>query len=68
MRNPPVIHDPDVLGALEPSQLTAVKERPLPRRSLGWGTRTLLVLLRVYVAIAVAIVCYAFIKALVTSR
>ena len=36
----------------------------LPRRKLGRGTLALLILLRVYVALAVPMVAYAFIKAI----
>ncbi len=36
----------------------------LTRRALGPGTRALLIVLRVYVFIAVPLVCYAFIHAL----
>lgn len=57
-------HDPKLLDALEPSQLTAVSQRPLPRRSLGRGTLGLLIALRVYVLVAIPIVGYAFIHAL----
>jgi hypothetical protein len=35
----------------------------LPRRKLGRGTLALLILLRIYVALAVPMVAYAFIKA-----
>lgn len=58
----------DPISALEPSQLTAATEHPLPRRRLGWGTLTLLILLRIYVVIAIPIVCYAFIHAILTSQ
>jgi hypothetical protein len=59
-------HDPALIGALEPGQLTAERDR-LPRRRLGRGTLTLLILLRVYVIIAIPIVAYAFIHAMLTS-
>jgi hypothetical protein len=36
----------------------------LPRRALGRGVLTLLILLRIYVVLAVPIVAYAFIRAL----
>jgi hypothetical protein len=58
----------DPISALEPGQLTAATEHPLPRRRLGWGSLTLLILLRVYVVIAIPIVCYAFIHAIMTSQ
>ncbi len=35
----------------------------LPRRKLGRGTLALLILLRIYVALAVPMVAYAFIRA-----
>ena len=56
--------DPALTGALEASQLTAAKQQKLPRRSLGRGTLSLLILLRVYVVIAIPIVGYAFVHAL----
>lgn len=56
--------DPKLLDALEPSQLTAVSRCPLPRRSLGRGTLGLLIALRLYVLVAVPIVGYAFVHAL----
>jgi hypothetical protein len=59
--------DPKLLGALEPGQLTAVSERPLPRRKLGRGALGLLIALRVYVVLAIPIVGYAFAHALLTQ-
>ncbi|MDA8251925.1 MAG: hypothetical protein M0Z28_22555 [Rhodospirillales bacterium] len=53
---------------LEPTQLTAATERKLPRRRLGHGATALLVLLRIYVLIAVPIVGYAFVRALLTAQ
>lgn len=61
-------YDPTLIGALEPSQLTAATQRPLPRRILGRGTLALLILLRVYVVIAIPIVGYAFVHALLVSQ
>ena len=61
-------YDPKVISALEPGQLTAASERPLPRRVLGRGTLTLLILLRVYVFIAIPIVAYAFVHALLAPQ
>jgi len=58
----------DPISALEPGQLTAATKLPLPRRRLGWGSLTLLILLRIYVVIAIPIVCYAFIHAILTSQ
>jgi hypothetical protein len=52
---------------LEPSQLSTATGHALPRRKIGRGTVTLLVLLRVYVLIAIPIVVYAFIRALLAS-
>jgi hypothetical protein len=60
-------YDPKLIGALEPSQLTAATEQPFARRKLGWGILTVLMLLRAYVLVAVPVVCYAFIHALLTS-
>ena len=61
-------YDPALIGALEPGQLTAAAVRKLPRRKLGRGVLTLLILLRVYVVVAVPIVGYAFVHALVTPQ
>ncbi|HEX4260836.1 MAG TPA: hypothetical protein VHY76_07015 [Acetobacteraceae bacterium] len=52
------------MDALEPEQLSAATARPLPRRVLGRGTVALLILLRIYVIVAVPIVGYAFVRAL----
>lgn len=60
-------HDPAMIRVLEPGQLTSERETPLPRRRLGRGTLALLVLLRVYVAIAIPLVGYAFVHALNTA-
>ncbi len=60
-------HDRALIEALEPGQLTATVEK-LPRRVLGRGTLSLLVLLRIYVIIAIPIVCYAFVHALLVPR
>lgn len=56
--------DPELIDVLEPGQLTAAAEHPLPRRILGRGTLALLLLLRVYVVVAIPIVGYAFVHAL----
>jgi hypothetical protein len=61
-------YDHELISALEPSQLTAATEHPLPRRKLGRGILTLLILLRAYVVIAIPIVCYAFVRAILTSQ
>ena len=60
-------NDPALIGALDPDQLVAAKTRPLPRRVLGPGALALMVGLRVYVAIAVPIVIYAFVRALLAQ-
>lgn len=57
-------HDLTVTGVLDPYQLATAAGRPLPRRHLGRVTLTLLILLRVYVILAIPIVCYAFVHAL----
>ncbi|MBV9289519.1 MAG: hypothetical protein JO288_17180 [Hyphomicrobiales bacterium] len=60
-------YDPKLISALEPGQLAEAKSRALPRRELGRGTVALLIALRVYVLIAIPIVCYAFVHALMPS-
>jgi hypothetical protein len=60
-------HDPSLIGVLEPDQLTTATMRPLPRRKLGWWVLALLILLRVYIVIAIPIVIYAFVHALLTQ-
>jgi hypothetical protein len=61
-------NDSELVSALEPGQLTAVAGKPLPRRKLGRGTLLLLGLLRVYIVIAIPIVCYAFVHALLNPQ
>ena len=61
-------YDPALIGALETSQLTAATHHKLPRRNLGRGVLTLLILLRVYVVIAIPLVVYAFVHALVLPQ
>ena len=61
-------YDPKLISALEPDQLAAATMRPLPRRNLGRGVLTLLILLRVYVVIAIPIVAYAFVHALLAQQ
>jgi hypothetical protein len=63
-----VSYDPKLIAALEPGQLSAATTRPLPRRKLGWGAVALLVLLRVYILIAIPIVCYAFVHAILAPK
>jgi hypothetical protein len=60
-------YDPDLVGALEPEQLAAARLRPFPRRKLGRGVLALLILLRVYVFVAIPVVVYAFVRALLAS-
>lgn len=57
----------DLPDVLDPAQLTAATEVPLPRRRLGRGVTFLLVLLRVYVLVALPIVGYAFVRALLAG-
>jgi hypothetical protein len=61
-------YDSTLIGALEPDQLAAAKIRPYPRRNLGRGVLTLLILLRVYVVIAIPVVAYAFVHALLAPQ
>jgi hypothetical protein len=55
------------LSALEPGQLSVIAKQPLPRRKLGRGVKALLIAMRIYVLIAVPIVAYAFVKALMAG-
>lgn len=59
-------HD-DILQVLEPAQRSAQKYIPYPRRKLSGWVVALLWLLRAYVLIAVPLVIYAFIKALLAG-
>jgi hypothetical protein len=59
---------PDLIEVLETNQLVARKSQPYPRRALGRGTIALLVMLRIYVAIAIPIVIYAFVHALTKAQ
>ncbi len=61
-------HDAKLLQALEPSQLAAIAEKPLPRRRLDRFTLGLLIALRIYVIVAIPIVAYAFVHALRTAK
>ncbi len=61
-------HDPASLNSLPPAQHATAALPPLPRRVLGRGTVALLVLLRAYVVIAVPVVGYAFVHALLASH
>lgn len=60
-------YDPTLISALEPDQLAAATMRPFPRR-LGRGGLALLILLRVYIVIAIPIVVYAFVHALLAPQ
>jgi hypothetical protein len=59
------IHGVEVL---ERTQLAAATKAPLPRRVLGRGILALLIALRVYVFVAVPIVAYAFVHALLAAQ
>ena len=61
-------HDPDLLGALEAGQRSEAANDKLPRRKLGRGTLALLLALRLYVIVAVPIVGYAFVHALLAPH
>jgi hypothetical protein len=61
-------YDPNLINALEADQFVAATKQPYPRRALGRGVLTLLVALRVYVLIAIPIVGYAFVHALLTPQ
>ncbi len=60
--------DPNLADALEPTQFCAATQIPLPRRKLSRATTVLLIALRVYIFIAVPIVGYAFVRALMTAQ
>jgi hypothetical protein len=59
---------PGLMDALEPEQLSAAVQRPLPRRVLGRGTLFLLIALRLYVLVAIPLVAYAFVRALLAAQ
>jgi hypothetical protein len=61
-------YDPTLISALEPDQLAAATMRPFPRRNLSRGILALLILLRVYIVIAIPIVAYAFVHALLAPQ
>jgi hypothetical protein len=63
-----MLPDQNLIKALEPGQLTVATMQPYPRRKLGKGAMSLLILLRVYVAMAIPIVGYAFVHALLTPQ
>jgi hypothetical protein len=59
--------DPADIDALEPEQLSAATEAPFPRRKLGRGVLALLIALRVYVMLAIPLVGWAFVHALMAQ-
>lgn len=59
--------DPKLIDVREPGQFPAAPERSLPRRTLGRGTLILLIALRIYIFMAIPIVIYAFVHAILTS-
>ncbi|MGD0721603.1 MAG: hypothetical protein ABR970_11235 [Roseiarcus sp.] len=61
-------YDPALIGALEPDQFVAATERPYPRRKLTRGVTAVLILLRVFIVVAIPIVIYAFVHALLTPQ
>ncbi|MGO9774262.1 MAG: hypothetical protein ACLPSW_32855 [Roseiarcus sp.] len=61
-------YDPALVSALEPDQLVAATMRPLPRRKLSRGVLALLIVLRVFILIAIPIVVYAFVHALLAPQ
>ncbi|MGD1037184.1 MAG: hypothetical protein ABR878_08300 [Roseiarcus sp.] len=61
-------YDPALVSALEPDQFVAATKRPFPRRQLSRGVLALLIVLRVFVVIAVPLVIYAFVHALLTPQ
>lgn len=58
--------DPASCGA--PAEHAAATLLPLPRRVLGRGTLALLILLRAYVVVAIPVVLYAFVHAVLASH
>ncbi len=61
-------YDPALVSALEPEQLVAATKRPYPRRKLTKGILAMLVVLRVFILIAIPIVVYAFVHALLVPQ
>jgi len=59
--------DHSLISALEPGQLAAATARPYPRRKLTRGILALLILLRVFIIVAIPIVIYAFVHALLVN-
>jgi hypothetical protein len=60
-------HEVADLSTLEPGQLCHDTRKPLPRMKLGRVSKGLLIAMRIYVLIAVPIVVYAFVKALLAG-
>ena len=60
--------EPANLAALEPNQISSATRAPLPPRALGPGVRALLIAMRIYVLIAIPLVAYAFVHALMTPQ
>jgi hypothetical protein len=54
---------PEILAALVPEQTAERRDEPYPRKQIGPFVRALLWGLRVYVLIAVPLVIYAFVRA-----
>ncbi len=54
---------PELLKVLEPEQTSGQRNIPYPRRQWGRGVRLLLWMLRIFVALAVPLVMYAFFRA-----
>jgi hypothetical protein len=59
--------EPVDLSVLEPGQFSVAAKQPFPRRKLSGGVKALLVAMRIYVLIAIPIVVYAFVKALMAG-
>jgi hypothetical protein len=57
----------DEIAALERDQLAVEKQRPLPRAKVTRGVKLMLLALRIYVLIAVPVVIYAFVHALLAG-
>jgi hypothetical protein len=61
-------YDPELVRALEPDQLVAATMRRYPRRKLTRGVLALLIALRIFILIAIPIVIYAFVHALLAPQ
>lgn len=60
--------DPALISALDPDQLVTATSQPLPRRKLTPGVLALLVAMRAFIVVAIPIVIYAFVHALLTPQ